>query len=773
MDVSLVGPRGGGRVWVIWVIGGWNMSAVVVEKSTRDPCVDAGRRDECRGGWVTRDGTGDVDARVASRGSFGRERGGRASVVCVCVGFVRASREWTSRSRARRGFGFGFEQRIRVVSIDRGRAAGAIARAGSMASRAHHRCATGAQASVSRGRKMMRRSSAMGATRARAREVAGAVHAPRVGRTGRVGAAAAPGEGNRGDSCVASALSGKNGRGWTEKNVASADGKASTSKATGADGLGLGGGDGAGANARGSPRRRPGAPRAILESREMSMDGDDDAALLAAMEGVDLSALAAQVDKLSAEVDELDGAAARRRAPTEAELASLENSLMDDFEANSSVDIPDREKLGPEPSTNGAKKTRRRRAASASAGDDETALAAVENGVVTQGLAARSTRARAVARGVRSRPRKASVSDMVQNRSRDRVRGVTLEPRKQAQLARTNKRVSTDSMRSYLKDIGSVTLLNAKQEVELAKRIQDLMRLEGIRESLVDEENPDVEVTDQQWASAAGLNVQALHQRLRDGKAAKNEMIQANLRLVVSIAKKYANTNMSFQDLIQEGCVGLIRGAEKFDFERGYKFSTYAHWWIRQAVTRSISDQSRTIRLPVHLFEIISRISKMEQTFAIQHGRNPTVDEIASEMDMSAEKITQIKKAAQAPVSLAQKMGGDSKGRTIEETLVDIYAEGPEKVSGKSLLKEDLENVLNTLNPRERDVLRLRYGLDDGRVKTLEEIGTVFSVTRERIRQIEAKALRKLKQPSRNSILQEYYEAGDNKPASSAPSSQL
>ena len=228
------------------------------------------------------------------------------------------------------------------------------------------------------------------------------------------------------------------------------------------------------------------------------------------------------------------------------------------------------------------------------------------------------------------------------------MRGVTLEPRKQAQLARTSKRVSTDSMRSYLKDIGSVTLLNAKQEVELAKRIQDLMRLEGIRESLVDEENPDV-VTDQQWASAAGLNVQALHQRLRDGKAAKNEMIQANLRLVVSIAKKYANTNMSFQDLIQEGCVGLIRGAEKFDFERGYKFSTYAHWWIRQAVTRSISDQSRTIRLPVHLFEIISRILKMEQKFAIQHGRNPTVDEIASEMDMSAEKITQIKKAAQAP----------------------------------------------------------------------------------------------------------------------------
>ena len=209
------------------------------------------------------------------------------------------------------------------------------------------------------------------------------------------------------------------------------------------------------------------------------MDGDDDAALLAAMEGVDLSALAAQVDKLSAEVDE-PTAPPPGRSADEAELASLENSLMDDFEANSSVDIPDREKLGPEPSTNGAKKTRRRRAASASASGDETAAGGCENGAVSAGFSgAKHARAR-VARGVRSRPRKASVSDMVQNRSRDRVRGVTLEPCKQAQLARTNKRVSTDSMRSYLKDIGSVTLLNAKQEVELAKRIQDLMRLEGI-----------------------------------------------------------------------------------------------------------------------------------------------------------------------------------------------------------------------------------------------------------------------------------------------------
>ena len=531
--------------------------------------------------------------------------------------------------------------------------------------------------------------------------------------------------------------------------------------------------DGYGA-AVGRRKRSTVRARAILQSRETSMDGEDDVSnetnAMDSLDGVDMDALAAQVRSLYSEVEKLGDSGASAE-----ELAWLESSLIDDDAANASADIPEREKLTmTTKKASSTKKTSARTKKSSmttirrvSQSEDESALDETENGVVTEGLAARSARARAVARGVRSRPKKASVSVMVQTQSKDRVRGVNLEPRKRSkQLTRTSKRLATDSMRSYLKDIGSVTLLNAGQEVELAKRIQDLMHLESIRENLVEETGPGAEVTDYQWASAAGLNVQALHQRLRDGKSAKNEMIQANLRLVVSIAKKYANSNMSFQDLIQEGCVGLIRGAEKFDFQRGYKFSTYAHWWIRQAVTRSISDQSRTIRLPVHLFEIISRISKMEQKFALHNGRNPTTEEIAAEMDMSAEKITQIKKAAQAPVSLAQTMGGDNKGRTVEDTLVDVTAEGPEKVSGKSLLKEDLENVLNTLNPRERDVLRLRYGLDDGRVKTLEEIGTVFSVTRERIRQIEAKALRKLKQPSRNSILQEYFADSD---ASSLP----
>ena len=520
-----------------------------------------------------------------------------------------------------------------------------------------------------------------------------------------------------------------------------------------------------GGSKRGGGRKTGGKFRAIVESRsesEMSEGDNGDGGYDQSLDAIDLmelSALSAQVSAMASKVEALDKAAGA--GPTAAELARLESSLIDDEAANASEAIPDREKLTKTSSSAAAAKktTRRRRRSGASStdedGDATTKLVEAENGVVTDGLAARSARARAVARGVRSRPPKASVASMVQTQAKERVRGVNLQPRKVSKPLNGTSRVgSTDSMRSYLKDIGSVTLLNANQEVELAKRIQDLMHLEGIRANLAEECGPEEDVSDYQWAEAAGLTEQALHQRLRDGKAAKNEMIQANLRLVVSIAKKYSNSNMSFQDLIQEGCVGLIRGAEKFDFQRGYKFSTYAHWWIRQAVTRSISDQSRTIRLPVHLFEIISRISKMEQKFAVMNGRDPTVEEIAEELEMSAEKITQIKKAAQAPVSLAQCIGSDD-ARTIEDTLVDINGDSPEKVSGKSLLKEDLENVLNTLNPRERDVLRLRYGLDAGRVKTLEEIGTVFSVTRERIRQIEAKALRKLKQPSRNSILQE------------------
>ena len=599
-----------------------------------------------------------------------------------------------------------------------------------------------------------------------------------------VAVARARGAARRGAACVAragAALSGDSEWDFSDPRTVKARtaGKASTTsvKATIAA-VGL-------TSSKASSRMTKHQTRAIADARESSSMSDED--LSAALGGLDLNDLEALTAKVSQMMSREGHLSDAGRRPTAEELARLESSVAE-FDGVDGVDDDDGliavngvrgkssssssayDVLTPKtPQSKRVKSSARattgtttRRAPGGVSSEDESSMVVAENGVVTDGLAARSARARAVARGVRSRPAKASVTSMVHTQAKERVRGVHLSPRKMANLAQQQKvRVgTTDSMRSYLKDIGSVTLLNAGQEVELAKRIQDLMHLESIKTNLEEESGPGASISDYQWASAAGLSEHALNQRLRDGKAAKNEMIQANLRLVVSIAKKYANSNMSFQDLIQEGCVGLIRGAEKFDFQRGYKFSTYAHWWIRQAVTRSISDQSRTIRLPVHLFEIISRISKMEQKFSLIHGRDPTVEEIAAEMDMSAEKIVQIKKASQAPVSLAQSVGSDD-SRTVEDTLVDINGEGPEKVSGKSLLKEDLENVLNTLNPRERDVLRLRYGLDDGRIKTLEEIGTVFSVTRERIRQIEAKALRKLKQPSRNSILADYFSSGE------------
>ncbi|MFQ4139332.1 RNA polymerase sigma factor RpoD [Nodosilinea sp. PGN35] len=325
--------------------------------------------------------------------------------------------------------------------------------------------------------------------------------------------------------------------------------------------------------------------------------------------------------------------------------------------------------------------------------------------------------------------------------------------------AQTKKRHYTeDSIRLYLQEIGRIRLLRAEEEIELARKIADLLKLERIQDELFD--SLEREPSDLEWAAAVSQDegkdytLASFRHRLHIGRRAKDKMVQSNLRLVVSIAKKYMNRGLSFQDLIQEGSLGLIRAAEKFDHEKGYKFSTYATWWIRQAITRAIADQSRTIRLPVHLYETISRIKKTTKLLSQELGRKPTEEEIATRMEMTIEKLRFIAKSAQLPISLETPIGKEEDSRLGD--FIESDGETPEDQVSKSLLREDLESVLGTLSPRERDVLRLRYGLDDGRMKTLEEIGQIFNVTRERIRQIEAKALRKLRHPNRNSILKEY-----------------
>ncbi|HUC93174.1 MAG TPA: RNA polymerase sigma factor RpoD [Paenibacillus sp.] len=272
-----------------------------------------------------------------------------------------------------------------------------------------------------------------------------------------------------------------------------------------------------------------------------------------------------------------------------------------------------------------------------------------------------------------------------------------------------------DPVRMYLKEIGRVPLLSADDEVELAKRI----------------ENGDEE--------------------------AKRRLAEANLRLVVSIAKRYVGRGMLFLDLIQEGNMGLIKAVEKFDYQKGYKFSTYATWWIRQAITRAIADQARTIRIPVHMVETINKLIRVSRQLLQELGREPTPEEIAAEMDLSTDKVREIMKIAQEPVSLETPIGEEDDSH-LGDFIEDQEALAPADAAAYELLKEQLEDVLDTLTEREENVLRLRFGLDDGRTRTLEEVGKVFGVTRERIRQIEAKALRKLRHPSRSKRLKDFLE---------------
>ena len=334
------------------------------------------------------------------------------------------------------------------------------------------------------------------------------------------------------------------------------------------------------------------------------------------------------------------------------------------------------------------------------------------------------------------------------------VAGAQKRSRHGGQSVRTGTKgvYTEDSIRVYLQEIGRIRLLRPDEEIELARKIADLLYLEQEAEIYFHENARRPSVGE--WAEQVSMPCRSFKRRLKLGRRAKEKMVQSNLRLVVSIAKKYMNRGLSFQDLIQEGSLGLVRAAEKFDHEKGYKFSTYATWWIRQAITRAIADQSRTIRLPVHLYETISRIKKSTKTLSQELGRKPSEEEIAERMEMTIEKLRFIAKSAQLPISLETPIGKEEDSRLGD--FIESGTENPDQDVAKNLLREDLESVLATLSPRERDVLRLRYGLDDGRMKTLEDIGQIFEVTRERIRQIEAKALRKLRHPNRNGVLKEY-----------------
>lgn len=308
-----------------------------------------------------------------------------------------------------------------------------------------------------------------------------------------------------------------------------------------------------------------------------------------------------------------------------------------------------------------------------------------------------------------------------------------------------------DPVRMYLKEIGKVPLLNAEEEIEFAQKMEaGVVAKEKI--AILEKRLPHV---DEKEAKELRDEIKSLQKDLDAGDEAKKRLAEANLRLVVSIAKRYVGRGMLFLDLIQEGNLGLIKAVEKFDCRKGFKFSTYATWWIRQAITRAIADQARTIRIPVHMVETINKLIRVSRQLLQELGREPTPEEIAEEMNLPVERVREILKISQEPVSLETPIGEEEDSH-LGDFIQDDNVPVPADAAAFTLLKEQLVEVLGTLTEREQKVLRLRFGLDDGRARTLEEVGKEFNVTRERIRQIEAKALRKLRHPSRSRKLKDY-----------------
>ncbi|OYO22016.1 RNA polymerase sigma factor [Enemella dayhoffiae] len=300
---------------------------------------------------------------------------------------------------------------------------------------------------------------------------------------------------------------------------------------------------------------------------------------------------------------------------------------------------------------------------------------------------------------------------------------------------------TADPVKDYLKQIGKVALLNAEQEVELAKRIEaGLFADERIADDAVKVKASEQD--DYEWIA-------------EDGRRAKNHLLEANLRLVVSLAKRYTGRGMLFLDLIQEGNLGLIRAVEKFDYTKGYKFSTYATWWIKQAITRAMADQARTIRIPVHMVEVINKLARVQRQMLQDLGREPTPDELAKELDMTPEKVVEVQKYGREPISLHTPLGEDGDSE-FGDLIEDSEAVVPADAVSFTLLQEQLHDVLDTLSEREAGVVSMRFGLTDGQPKTLDEIGKVYGVTRERIRQIESKTMSKLRHPSRSQVLRDY-----------------